>query len=452
MADYRFQVEKIEVFSGTMRIIANGEMQLSSPEVTKKIIMHFIASDGTDRMIPYPLAEVEIDENNRCTFVGHVNYDLRFVFFEENKLFDGAKMYFDIIVEDDEDIFSKKVDLSSAVIENTEGIYEIKILEDHLDILQIKPIPRYNKVKERYPWLRRKWPPVSKLMWASTKLDKIYQATLKKITPDPKLITFLSTRREELSGNPAFVYEHLKEHADIRIKTFCAKSDVTQMSAEEMKELARLVAESGVIVLDDYTSFIHRINVHPDTKIIQIWHACGAFKTFGFSRLGKSGGPKQKNPSHRNYTYATVSSKKVVSQYAEGFGISTDQVLPLGVPRTDVFFDPAYQEQTKSRLYAKYPMLKDKKVVLFAPTFRGKGAKSAHYPMEMFDVGMFMDALPEDYVLIIKHHPFIREKHPVPERCKDRVIDLSGMDELNDLLFITDYVITDYSSLVFEAS
>ena len=63
-----------------------------------------------------------------------------------------------------------------------------------------------------------------------------------------------------------------------------------------------------------------------------------------------------------------------------------------------------------------------------------------------------MENISDEYVLIIKHHPFVPEKHPVPDKCKDRVLDLSDSSELNDLLFITDIVITDYSSLVFEAS
>jgi CDP-glycerol glycerophosphotransferase (TagB/SpsB family) len=72
--------------------------------------------------------------------------------------------------------------------------------------------------------------------------------------------------------------------------------------------------------------------------------------------------------------------------------------------------------------------------------------------MELFDINEVCDTLGEDYAIIIKHHPFILEKHPIPEEFADRVIDLSENTEINDLLFISDMVITDYSSLVFEAS
>ena len=89
---------------------------------------------------------------------------------------------------------------------------------------------------------------------------------------------------------------------------------------------------------------------------------------------------------------------------------------------------------------------------MFAPTFRGNGAGSAFYPFEMFDVKKLSECLGEDYVIIIKHHPFVTEKHPVDSSVKDRVLDLSQESEINDLLFVTDLLITDYSSVIFEAS
>ena len=70
----------------------------------------------------------------------------------------------------------------------------------------------------------------------------------------------------------------------------------------------------------------------------------------------------------------------------------------------------------------------------------------------MFDIKAVCDSIPDDYVIIVKHHPFVRDEQPIPAEYRDRVIDLSAESELNDLLFITDVIITDYSSLVFEAS
>ena len=77
---------------------------------------------------------------------------------------------------------------------------------------------------------------------------------------------------------------------------------------------------------------------------------------------------------------------------------------------------------------------------------------SAYYPADEFDPNEICATLNEEYAIIIKLHPFCKEKYKIDEKYKDRIIDLSNADELNDLLFVTDLLITDYSSVVFEAS
>ena len=63
-----------------------------------------------------------------------------------------------------------------------------------------------------------------------------------------------------------------------------------------------------------------------------------------------------------------------------------------------------------------------------------------------------LEELGDEYIVIIKHHPFVGEKHPVDKSVCGKVLDLSQESEINDLLFVTDLLITDYSSVIFEAS
>ena len=93
-----------------------------------------------------------------------------------------------------------------------------------------------------------------------------------------------------------------------------------------------------------------------------------------------------------------------------------------------------------------------KKVILFAPTFRGNGKNSAYYEKKRFDPNRFIEALPEEYILLIKHHPFVDLTYNIKDRNASRIFDFSDKSEINHLLFITDVMITDYSSVVYEAS
>ncbi len=267
-----------------------------------------------------------------------------------------------------------------------------------------------------------------------------------------KTILFLSDRRKDLSGNLGYVYESIKDYKDVRCTFWLEDEDVRDISLTKLIRLGKYIAQAKIILVDDFTPILDEITIDPQTKIIQLWHACGAFKTFGFSRLGKQGGPKQEVVTHRYYDYAIVSSSEVIPYYAEGFGIADEKVLPLGIPRTDVFFSDTYKKEIRETLFTKYPGLKGKKVILFAPTFRGDGKLSAYYDPDKFDPNQFMEALPEDYVLIIKQHPFVKLKYQIRDSLKPRIFDFSKENEINDLLFITDLLITDYSSVIFEAS
>lgn len=270
--------------------------------------------------------------------------------------------------------------------------------------------------------------------------------------PHKKEIMFLSNRRDDMTGNFDFVYQNMEDGNHPKYTFWLHPEQIHDAGLGILFDMARKMARAKVIVVDDYVPYFNIVRVSDKTEVVQLWHACGAFKTFGFSRLGKSGGPTQGSKGHRNYSYAFVSSKNIAKYYAEGFGIAEEKVLPYGVPRTDIFFDEEYKKNMREHLYSTYPQLKGKKVILFAPTFRGNGKNSAFYEKKRFNPNKLMEALPEEYVLLIKHHPFVNMKYKIAEENKDRIFDFSGESEINDLLFITDLMITDYSSVVYEAS
>ncbi len=285
-------------------------------------------------------------------------------------------------------------------------------------------------------------------------LKKTYlnlMASLMSLFFKKQYVLFVSSRRTDLTGNIAYVNSVLQEQ-NVKVDFWLVPGKTKYMTYGAMTLLAYKLARCKVVVVDDFTPILNEVWVMKRKKLIQLWHACGAFKTFGFTRVGKAGGPNQTSSNHRYYDYAIVSSSEICRFYAEGFGIDERHVKALGVPRTDDFFKKDYAIQIREKLYEQYPQLKGKKIVLFAPTFRGYGAGSAHYPFHKFNVTQILERLDNDYMVVIKHHPFVEKKHPISDDVQDRVLDLSTESEINDLLFITDLLITDYSSVIFEAS
>lgn len=265
-------------------------------------------------------------------------------------------------------------------------------------------------------------------------------------------ILFLSERPLEEKGNLALVKEKMGEEGSFEIREFICPRPINKLKLSEIRQSAKEAAQAEMIALEDFYPQLHSLSIRKETSIIQLWHACGAFKTFGFSRLGKPGGPEQDSKNHRSYDIAFVSGSRMIPIYSEAFGIPESHVKALGVPRTDIFFREGYKEAVTKRLEEKYGWLSGKRVILFAPTFRGDGNKTAYYPVERLDWNQIMKILPKDCVVIIKEHPFVKNTFSYDEVWADRIFDLTGKDSINDLLFVTDLLVTDYSSSVFEAS
>src|SRR5690625_127546 len=250
-----------------------------------------------------------------------------------------------------------------------------------------------------------------------------------------KKISFASDSRTDLNGNLYFVYEELyKRNLNLNIKFIFNERIDNKKTFYKLMKTAYHFATSKIILLDDFYPLIYPLRIRKNTDLIQVWHAAGAFKTFGFSRVGRPGGPSSKSKNHRNYTKVTVSSEGVRTHYAEGFGITSDKVYATGVPRSDIFFDKEYKNYVRNTLYDKYPFLKRKKVILFAPTFRGNGQASAHFPFHVLDLKKLYEDLSDEYVFLFKIHPFVNNKLSIPYEFADFFYDFSDFREINDLL------------------
>ena len=263
----------------------------------------------------------------------------------------------------------------------------------------------------------------------------------------------MSDSRDHISGNFEYIYNYLKENnPDYELKTHLKKSLKTKRKFKEKILLLKDIASSKYILVDDFYPLIYPLKIRKNAKLIQVWHAMGAFKTVGYSRNKSKEGYKSSSLTHKNYTDTIVSSENIRKNYAEAFGIDIEKVHPYGVPRTDIFYSDKYKRDIRKQLYQKYPQFKNKKVILFAPTFRGKGQKTAYYDYDLIDFNLIKKKFSKDYVFLVKMHPFIKKLPDIDFENDDFYYNLSSEREINDLLFITDILITDYSSVIFEYS
>lgn len=215
-----------------------------------------------------------------------------------------------------------------------------------------------------------------------------------------------------------------------------------------MKQEAAILA-SDVVVLDTYCIPASMIPHRRGTEVVQMWHALGAIKKFGWQTVGKAGGSSEKTAKlmrmHHGYDYVVCASDVTAKYFSEAFRTDWGRIVKYGLPRIDYIKSVAAGErrdETAANILARYPQLKSgKQTVLYAPTFRrGKAV----------DVKSLIDALdPDKYDLVVKLHPLYRgdaESHGGPNVIFDE--EFSSYDWLS----VADVIISDYSSYVIEST
>lgn len=278
----------------------------------------------------------------------------------------------------------------------------------------------------------------------------------KKYNRTPKVL-FTSASRSEIGGNLDFVYKQLiSDQAKVKIRMSFKKNIWERSNLKEKIALPFHAATADYIFIEDYQPMINELPIasKKDVKLVQLWHANGAFKTFGYSRLGKPAAPLLSGENHKIYDYSFVSSEYVAHHYAEAFAIPEKNVIATGIPKTDQFFSSEYIKGIQTKVFNEYPRLNDfEEIILFGPTFRGGGPKTAYFPFHKLKLQDIAEYCRENNaVFIIKAHFLVKNKFEIPEVYSDVILDFTEYREINDLLCVSDVLITDYSSTVYEAS
>lgn len=216
----------------------------------------------------------------------------------------------------------------------------------------------------------------------------------------------------------------------------------------EILKVRKLMLTSKVIVTDDYMKYLRAVKLRDGQKVVQLWHAGGAFKRFGLdapSRLTRL----EEYRTHSQYTAVCVTSEYVRQFYAHAFGIDMDVVKAVGSPRTDAILDKKQIEQKIDSICTKHPLLKNKKVYVYLPTFRE--LDGALVPLDTkIDWAELNEKLSDDEVFIVSRHPVMKEPF-FKDAFYSRVKDYTS-DPTPELISVADVIITDYSSIIFDAS
>ena len=269
------------------------------------------------------------------------------------------------------------------------------------------------------------------------------------------VVMFMSEQSTSISTNLKAVKDRMlargMDKDYIIVESYRSSVTNPRQGIKSWMDMLKKMAMSDFIFLDDHAPVLDWLILDKDTTLVQLWHAGAGFKSSGYSRWGHIGCPAPYS-CHRQYKYGISGSKNIAHFFSEVWGINDSQVLPTGMPRIDEYLDEAYRAKKTKELYDKYPMCKDKKVILFAPTYRGTNKANAHYPYELIDFEQLYKLCGDEYVVLFKMHPWVASEVPIADKYRDRFVDVGRYPNINDLFYITELLITDYSSNIFEYS
>ena len=135
----------------------------------------------------------------------------------------------------------------------------------------------------------------------------------------------------------------------------------------------------------------------------------------------------------------------MIPVFKKAFNLKDDQFLKTGIPRTDFFYDEAAKSVAIKAVYAAYPEIESKKVILYAPTFRRDELEGQEIGLE---IEKMTAALGPEFMLLIRMHPAVKMNYVGTELAG--VLDVSAYPNVNHLLLVTDYLLSDYSSMPYE--
>ena len=255
---------------------------------------------------------------------------------------------------------------------------------------------------------------------------------------DEKLVVLADGHQDKMPYSMEALAAELKKYPDLNVVeyfhdySFCGAFRGLMV----MLRFIPLYAQARYVFLSDCYVPVSCCKKRKGTTVVQLWHSCGLMK-----RVGKDSDVEKKSLSpwqHRNYDVFTASAPCVSDVLAPAMGIPRSVFSDVGVSRMDLQYDENWVAQNREIFLRDYPQYRGKKLILWAPTFRGSAQDG--YLVGREEILRLQKELPEEYALIIKTHRFARSKDiDTPVAWSAEVIQM-----------FADILITDYSSIYYD--
>lgn len=328
------------------------------------------------------------------------------------------------------------------------------------------------KIKTKLTNIAKKNVLLRELMYfVKLKIDKHkYMKFYKKNKVDDKLCVFEAFNGRKYGDSPKAIYLEMlndEKYKDFKFVwafkkvddfKFLEENDRTTIVKYNSKEYKETYAKAKYWFtpsrLPDY------IIPKKEQVYVQCWHGT-PLKRLGFDievkgrnalNTIKEWTRKYEYDASR-YRYMVSPSRFTSEKYISAFNLKKigkdNCILEVGYPRNDFLYN--YNEEDIKRIKAELNLPEDKKIILYAPTWRDDQHQAGvgyTYKTEV-DFDLLKKELQDDYIILFRAHYLVANLFDF-EQYKGFIYNVSDVSDINELYVISDMLITDYSSVFFD--
>ena len=266
-------------------------------------------------------------------------------------------------------------------------------------------------------------------------------------------VMFYAHERKGFTCNPKYVLLKLREQFGDKLELIWVSGYAE--SCQEIRDLGIPVIQANtkhhILAYLRARFYITNDNVpvwairRPGQKWLNTWHAPMNYKHIGYDYLAplSSLGKHIFKMKNRQPDFYLSGSRFFTEDTSKSFRLDEKIFIPTGLPRNDVMF--ADRDAMKEKICKFYGIPMDKKLVIYAPTFR-RGEKSNTYGMDFKQVCQALsDRFGGEWVMLFRNHSFVKGKSGV-----QNAVDVSAYHDMQELMCAADLLISDYSSCLYD--
>ena len=269
------------------------------------------------------------------------------------------------------------------------------------------------------------------------------------VKTDPNLILFNSFGGKRFNDSPKVIFEELlKTQKSKKLKLVWAFERPEDFHVPNAVKIKINSFKYFTIALKS-KYWISSVNIERGLKFkkkhtiyLNTWHGAGTKK------IGNAVG-KRNDYDFSNVNFLLVQSNFEKDIFIRDFNAKPENILLSGFPRSDELFNPQNEQIVIYKQNLKIP--KNKKIILYAPTWRESKNKGSSYDLNIpLDIKKWEKKLSGDYVILFRTHTFTT--NVLNLKFNATIKNVSDYPHVNHLLMISDILITDYSTIVFDYS